>query len=636
MRRKLTIFGAMIFVASLFVAFSNAEDTDGNPAVEVVAEPVVQAADQLVTPPADDFVLSVPVGSGALESTSAEVVAPIDTTSVLVVPATEQSVVFDTPPVVIAQDEFPLVSDLETPSAFDPAVNSVVAVPIVPSVQNIEFEAYTEQDALTPAVPTPVASGIKNIPTSTSASVTQLGYIPKIQIMTRMPQTIRVGTPSMFEIVAINQGDQLVEDVFVVTTLPEWVKLAVNETTHGSATTVEGELQWQVGRLAAGARASWKMQLVPQENRDFQLSTRWTIQPLGLATQVQVIQPELQLSLSGPQEMTYGETKIFTVRVTNTGNGDASNVTLRVSPGVEDGLSIGKIAAGGSKLIELELTAEQAGEMKIQAAVSVTGSEALQKELSIVILRPELALEVEGPKNNFAGAPVKYQIQVSNEGDTVARAVTVNAVLPTGARYIQSGKPTENVKRNMSWDIGVVEPGATRKFEFECILLSEGENKLSMRVEAVAAETRSAVVVTRVRGVADLKLIVSDPAGPVKMEEMATYEIQVINRGTRVAHGIDVIAQFGYGVEPVKATGGTAELMPGQVVFDTIASIAPGEKVTLKVHARADKEGRHKIRVKLVGRDPATTLIQEEMTWFLPSSTTEDGPLLLEAQGAAK
>jgi uncharacterized repeat protein (TIGR01451 family) len=635
MRRKLIIFGAMIFVASLFVALGTAEDTGGNPAAEVVTQPVVQATDQLDTPSTDAFVLSVPVGSGALEAATAAVVAPIDTTSVLVVPVTEQTVV-DTPPVVVPQDEFPLVSGLGTPPVFDPVANSVIAAPIVPSVQNIEFEAYTEQDAQPLTVPATVASGINITPTSTPTGVTQLGYIPKIQIMTRVPQTIRVGAPSMFEIVAINQGDQLVEDVFVVTTLPKWVKLAANETTHGSAATVEGELQWQVGRLAAGARASWKMQLVPQENRDFQLSTRWTIQPLGLATQVQVIQPELQLSLAGPSEMTYGETKIFTVRVTNTGNGAASDVTLRVSPGVEDGLSIGRIGAGGSKLIELELTAEQAGEMKIQAAVSVAGSEALQKELSIVILRPELTLEVEGPNNNFAGAPVKYQIQVSNEGDTVARDVTVNAVLPTGARYLQSGKPTETVKRNMSWDIGVVEPGATRRFEFECILLSEGENKLSMRVEAVAAETRSAMAVTRVRGVADLKLIVSDPAGPVKMDEMATYEIQVINRGTRVAHGIDVIAQFGYGVEPVKVTGRTAELIPGQVVFDSIASIAPGEKVTLKVYARADKEGRHKIRVKLVGRDPATTLIQEEMTWFLPAATTEDGPLLLEAQGAEK
>jgi hypothetical protein len=188
----------------------------------------------------------------------------------------------------------------------------------------------------------------------------------------------------------------------------------------------------------------------------------------------------------------------------------------------------------------------------------------------------------------------------------------------------------------MSWEIGVVEPGATRTFEFECVLLTEGENKLSMRVEAVAAETRAGSVVTRVRGVADLKLIVSDPAGPVKMDEEAIYEIQVINRGTRAAQGIDVIAQFGYGVEPVKTTGQTAELIPGQVIFDSIASIAPGEKVTLKVHARADKEGRHKIRVKLVGRDPETTLIQEEMTWFLPSSEIKNDSVQLEAQGVLK
>ncbi len=631
MRRKLIIFGAMIFVVSLFVALGNAEDITGNP----VAEPVVATVNQLDTSSVDDFVLSVPVGSGALGSATAEAAEHTDTTSVLVVPRTEQAGV-NAPSVVVAQDEFPLVTDLEAPPVFDPAANSTVAAPIAPAVENIEFEAYVEQNPQPVAVPATVARGTNLAHTSTSAGVTQLGYIPKIQIMTRIPQTIRVGMPSMFEIVAINQGDQLVEDVFVVTALPDWVKLDANETTHGSAAFVDGELQWQVGRLASGARAIWKMQLVPQENRAFQLSTRWTVQPLGLATQVQVIQPELQLSLAGPPEMTYGETKIFTVRVTNTGNGDASDVTLRISPGVEDGQSIGEIAAGGSKLIELELTAEQAGAMKIQAAVSTVGSEAVQKELSIVILRPELVLEVKGPKNNFAGAPVKYQIQVSNKGDTVARDVTVNAILPMGARYLQSGKPTETVKRNMSWEIGGVEPGATRTFEFECILLSEGENKLSMRVEGVAAETRSAAVVTRVRGVADLKLIVSDPAGPVKMDEEAIYEIQVINRGTRVAHGIDVIAQFGYGVEPVKTTGQTAELIPGQVIFDSIGSIAPGEKVTLKVYARADKEGRHKIRVKLVGQDPATTLIQEEMTWFLPAPTTEDGPLLLEAQGAGK
>lgn len=630
MRRMITVFGVMIFVACLFVALSNAQDTTGNPSQVGVSQSTQQAVDPLEILPADDFVLSVPIGSGALGSATTEVAAPADTTSVLVVPTTEQTVAV--PPVVVAQDEFPLVVDSQAPPEFDAAAHSAIAAP----VQNIEFELYAEQDSQSTAVAATVASGTDIAHTSESAGVTQLGYIPKIQIMTRVPPTIRVGMPSVFEIVAINQGNQVVEDVFVVTALPDWVKMVKNETTSGSAASVDGELQWQIGRLAAGARAIWTMQIVPHENRAFQLSTRWTVQPLGLATQVQVIQPELQLSLTGPQKMTYGETKIFTVRVTNIGNGDAGDVDLRISPGVEDGQSIGAIAAGGSKLIELELTAEQAGDMKIQAAVSTAGSDAVQKEMSIIILRPELVLEVEGPENNFAGAPVKYEIQVSNKGDTVAHDVKVNAVLPIGARYMQNGSPAETVKRNMSWEIGVIDPGATRTFEFECVLLTEGENKLSMRVEAVAAETRAGSVVTLVRGVADIKLIVSDPAGPVKMDEEAIYEIQVINRGTRVAQGIDVIAQFGYGVEPVKTTGQTAELIPGQVIFDSIASIAPGEKVTLKVHARADKEGRHKIRVKLVGRDPGTTLIQEEMTWFLPRSETKDSSVQLQAQGVLK
>jgi hypothetical protein len=151
MRRKLTIFGAMIFVASLVVALGNAEDTGGNPAAEGVTQAVVQTADQLDVDPVNDFVLSVPVGSGALESATAEIAVSTDTTSVLVVPSTEQAVV-DAPPVVVAQDEFPLVADLEAPPAFDPAANSAVAAPLAPPVQNIEFEVYAQQILALPKV----------------------------------------------------------------------------------------------------------------------------------------------------------------------------------------------------------------------------------------------------------------------------------------------------------------------------------------------------------------------------------------------------------------------------------------------------------------------------------------------------
>lgn len=116
MRRNLTIFGAITFVACLFVALSNAQDTSSNPA----EGDAVQTVDPLDILPSNDFILSVPVGSGALESATAEVAAPTDTTSVLVVPAIEQAVAV---PVVVAQDEFPLVVDSEAPPEFDASSN---------------------------------------------------------------------------------------------------------------------------------------------------------------------------------------------------------------------------------------------------------------------------------------------------------------------------------------------------------------------------------------------------------------------------------------------------------------------------------------------------------------------------------
>ena len=67
MRRNLIFFGVMIFVACLFVALSNAQDTGDNPAKKDVTPPTVQTVDPLDALPLNDFVLSVPVGSGALE-----------------------------------------------------------------------------------------------------------------------------------------------------------------------------------------------------------------------------------------------------------------------------------------------------------------------------------------------------------------------------------------------------------------------------------------------------------------------------------------------------------------------------------------------------------------------------------------
>ena len=101
------------------------------------------------------------------------------------------------------------------------------------------------------------------------------------------------------------------------------------------------------------------------------------------------------------------------------------------------------------------------------------------------------------------------------------------------------------------------------------------------------------------------------------LKDLAVFELTIMNRGTSPARDVSVIGHFGYGVEPVRVSGGRAELLPGQVLFDRIEEIGPGEKVVLKIHARASVAGHHRFRAEIVSRDPETRLVQEEMTWFM-------------------
>ncbi|MDP7206721.1 MAG: hypothetical protein QGH11_14195, partial [Pirellulaceae bacterium] len=101
------------------------------------------------------------------------------------------------------------------------------------------------------------------------------------------------------------------------------------------------------------------------------------------------------------------------------------------------------------------------------------------------------------------------------------------------------------------------------------------------------------------------------------LEDLAVFELTVMNRGTSPARDVSVVGHFGYGVEPAKVSGARAELLPGQVLFDSIKEIGPGEKVVLKIHAQANVPGRHQFRAEVISRDPETRLVQEEMTWFM-------------------
>ena len=76
----------------------------------------------------------------------------------------------------------------------------------------------------------------------------------------------------------------------------------------------------------------------------------------------------------------------------------------------------------------------------------------------------------------------------------------------------------------------------------------------------------------------------------------------MLNRGSKEATNIDLIAQFSEGIEPTSASGHGSEIVPGQVIFKPIASIPAGGQITVKVLATAQKAGQSAVPRRIVVR----------------------------------
>ena len=106
-------------------------------------------------------------------------------------------------------------------------------------------------------------------------------------------------------------------------------------------------------------------------------------------------------------------------------------------------------------------------------------------------------------------------------------------------------------------------------------------------------------IVTNVEALADLKLDVSDPSGPIAVGDEMVYELRVHNRGTKSADSVGVVAYFSEGIEPISAEGGTHDISNGVVAFRPLATLAVGGEVVYRIHAKAEKTGKQMFRTEV-------------------------------------
>jgi uncharacterized repeat protein (TIGR01451 family) len=485
------------------------------------------------------------------------------------------------------------------------------------------------------------ASGVKDKPAAPNLGKNEGVLIsrkgPNISIETLGPRKITVGKESTYEVNVLNSSETPAEELLVYVTLPTWAEVAGVETSTGSASASpspggqnSGVLTWKLGKLNVKGRERMTLRIIPRQNRPFDLMVRWEDRPSASQAMIEVQEPKLAIQLEGAKEVLFGKKEVYRLRLTNTGNGDAENVVISMlSIGAGENVpashKIGLLASGEEKVLDVELTARQAGNLTIQVEAKADGGARAELAEKVLVRRAALKIDIDGPKLQFVGTTAAYVIHIRNTGNAPARNVNLSLAMPRGAKYLSG---VDNAKLSESgdtleWTVESVGPEVEQRFVVKCSLGAAGMSRLKINATADDDLTTSSEATVRVDAVANLIMEVKNPEGPVPVGEDAIYEVHVKNRGSKEAENVEVLAYFSRGIEPTSADGAPSRLGPGQVTFSPVASIAPGTEAVFKIRAKADTAGSMVFRAEAHCKPLNARLISEATNMFYTDPPVE-------------
>lgn len=461
-------------------------------------------------------------------------------------------------------------------------------------------------------------------------------HAPSLSFETYGPKRIIIGREAEYQVRLVNTGTQEAKNVAISVQLPPWAEVLVSSATSGTPHSEQDlnrntMVRWDLDFLAGGAAKTLTLTVIPRDSRPFDLAVGWSYAPDQSMAQIEVQEPKIELAIEGPEEVQYGETQTYNIAVSNPGTGDAENVVLSLVPmmaqqQVAGTRNLGTIKAGDRKTIDIELTAHQAGRLRVRAAAHADGGLRAEMDQEVVVRRANLDVVIVGPPRNFAATVASYKVRVENTGDAVAEEAVAIASLPAGATYVSStaGGTFDSQRGQLEWRVGTLRPGASRELEMRCELHSPGDNRVDISCRAERDINVAKSVVTTVEALADLVLHVDDPKGAIAVGQHADYDIRITNRGTKAAENIQIVGYFSDGVEPISIRNGRGDVGTGKVTLDSIPSIGPGQELVFRIVARAHAAGNHVFRAELECTLPETKLAAEEWTkYYAPDGGTE-------------
>ena len=456
---------------------------------------------------------------------------------------------------------------------------------------------------------------------------------PRVAVVLNGPSDLPIGTPSNYQIVVRNEDTIDLQGLILRLDIPAGVQVQAAKPTHGEFEIEQAAdgltmLTWGFDHLAAGKTATAPMQLVASTAKNFAVAMEWTLMPIAGSSSVTVSAPRLELALEGPSEVTFGQPNVYRLHVRNPGTAAATAVQVRLSAESfgSSSAQIDAIAAGEEEVIEVELTFNERGAIKVAAEAQESTGVTSQTGIDVIVRQADLQAQLLASEVVYHGSPTECRVRLTNRGDADAQDLRATLQLPEGAALVSAPAGGSLTGRQLDWPVSRLVAGSSEEFLVQLKLTSDGDNDLLFNCRGSGNVAASASAVTLVQSITDLKLFVNDPIAPAPVGSEVVYELNLNNRGSKAATNVKVVAQFSDGIEPVRSEGQTARVVPGQILFDPLPRLGAGESIKLQVFATAATAGTHRFRVEVRSDESDVRLVQEESTQYLESVSRMAAP----------
>ncbi|HEX4149380.1 MAG TPA: hypothetical protein VHY20_10345, partial [Pirellulales bacterium] len=445
---------------------------------------------------------------------------------------------------------------------------------------------------------------------------------PSLTLEKILPAEVQVNKPATFEIRVRNVGAVPAHQVEIHEDIPQGAQLL--STNPRAARGTRGELIWSLGTLPAGQDVTVRCEIMP--TTEGELGSVARVQFAAEASGRTVCtRPDLAVTAEIPTEALIGEDITLKIRVSNPGTGVATGVLLaeHVPPtvehpaGVELEYDIGQLQPKESRELVLTLHAVKAGKAVNLLTVQGDGQLQAEQRTPLTVVAPALDVSLEGPRRRFLDRQAVYTVWVSNPGTASAQGVELAATLPPGFKFVDANNSGryDPATRKVQWLLEELPPNQKGSVTLTAVPIEAGPQTITIGSTAkrgLNVEKQEQVVV---EGVAAIMFEVADLADPVELGGETTYEVKVVNQGSKAASNVRLTALMPPEMKPLSAEGPTRFQVEGQQVhFQELPRLAPKASTVYRLRVQCQSAGDMRVRVQLTTDDIRTPITKEEAT----------------------